>query len=281
MKTLKVLAISLAVIFMAGSMFTSCKKNETNKTYSYRSAQDNATAEAIFSRSYNQISRAARQVGSKTTDTTIAGCPTLYISGTWGNWNVDLDFGTTGCTGDDGVVRTGHILSHIVGLYVDSNSVVTSTFQNYVETINGVAHQVQGTQVITNLGHNQAGHPHFSVDVQGASISFAEGTINYTSQRENEWISGFDTYMNPWDDEYNVTGTANGTDINGAAFTVNITNPLLCKFCLSLMTWVVASGTLDIVNSGYPTITVDYGDGSCDYSINVIINGVTYPIVYV
>jgi hypothetical protein len=177
------------------------------------------------------------------------------------------------------VIRRGKIISHITGLYVDSNSVVTSTFDNYFETINGVDHQIQGTQVITNLGHNVAGHPHFSVNVTGASVTYTEGVIQWTSQRENEWIAGYNTYMNPFDDEYNVTGSANGTDINGAAFSVNITSPLLCKFCLSIFRWIVASGTLDIVNPGYPTITVDYGTGTCDLIVYVIINGTTYTFV--
>ncbi len=279
MKTLKLITLSLVVIFATGLFFSSCKKKETPTTYSYRSAQDNAKAEGIFNRSYSQISKASRQVGSKTTNDTIMGCPTLYISGNWGNWTVVLDFGDS-CVGDDYIIRSGKIISHLVGLYVDSNSTVTSTFDNYYETINGVPHQIQGTQVIKNLGHNQAGHPHFSVDVTGASITYAEGTIHWTSQRENEWISGYNTYLNPWDDEYNVTGSANGTDINGAAFTVNITAPLLCKFCTTIWSWVVASGTLEILNTGYPTITVDYGTGTCDWIIYVTINGTTYTIVY-
>jgi hypothetical protein len=280
MKTLKLIALGLVVIFATGLFFSSCKKKEDPKTNNYRAAQDNALAEGTFNRSYSQISKAAHQIGNKSTNDTIIGCPTLYISGTWPNKTLILDFGSS-CTGDDGVVRSGKIISHITGLYVDSSSVVTSSFDNYVETINGVPHQITGTQVITNLGHNPAGHPYFSVDVTGASITYAEGTINWTSQRENEWIAGYDTYMNPWDDEYNVTGVANGTDINGAAFTVTITSPLLCKFCTSIYSWIVASGTLDIVNAGYPTITVDYGTGTCDWIIYITVNGTTYTWSYV
>jgi hypothetical protein len=280
MKTFKLLAFCLIVITSAGIVLSSCKKKEETKTYTYRSAQDNAKAEGIFNRCYNQVSKAAHQVGSKTTNDTIFGnCPTLHISGNWGNWTVVLDYGDT-CVGDDGITRSGKIISHVVGLYVDPNSTVTSTFDNFYETINGVAHQVQGTQVIKNLGHNAAGHPHFSVDVSNASITYADGTIQWNSQRDNEWIAGDSTYLWPYDDAYNVTGIANGTDINGDAFTVNITTPLLTKFCPTILSWVVASGTLEIINSGYPTIKVDYGTGTCDWIIYVTINGTTYTIVY-
>lgn len=129
------------------------------------------------------------------------------------------------------------------------------------------------------MGHNNEGHPVYSVDVQGASITYNEGTIHWTSQRENEWVAGYDTYVNPWDDEYEVTGSAEGADINGAAFSVNITSPLLYKFCQSIFSWIIASGTIDIVNPGYPTITVDYGTGTCDLIVYVIINGTTYTLV--
>ncbi|MEI6124380.1 MAG: hypothetical protein WCQ95_12220 [Bacteroidota bacterium] len=278
MKTFKLFSLCLVTIFVAGLVFTSCKKKEETTTYSYRAAQDNSTAEGVFNRSYSQISKAARHVGTKSTNDTILGCPTLYISGAWPDKIVTLDFGTS-CQGDDGVFRRGKIVTHINGLYIDSTTTLVSTFDNYFETINGVDYQVQGTQTIVNLGHNASGHPHFSVDVQGASVTSIQGTISWTSQRENEWTAGYDTWINPFDDEYLVTGSANGTDVNGAAFTVTITSPLLVKCCTTLWSWIIASGTLDIVNAGYPTITVDYGDGSCDFIVYVIINGTTYTYV--
>lgn len=268
----------MLIVFLSGHLLTSCKKKEDNNQYSYRAAQDNSRAEGVFNRSYSQISKASHQVGNKSTNDTINGCPTLYISGAWPNKTLILDFGDS-CVGDDGVIRQGKIISVMTGLYVDSNSTVTSTFDNYYEIINGVSHKIQGTQVIKNLGHNSSGHPHFSVDVQNASVTYNEGTISWTSQRVNEWISGYTTYMNPWDDEYAVTGSANGTDINGASFSVNITSPLVCKFCVSIFRWIVSSGTLEIVNPGYPTIAVDYGNGDCDLIVYVIINGTTYTIV--
>lgn len=279
MKKLKILSLSLVVLFAASLIiYSSCKKEDNdNQEYSYRAAQDNSIAEAAFNRCYSEIQKGARQVGAKSTNDTIAGCPTLYISSSWPK-TVTLDYGDS-CVCNDGVIRKGQIITVLTGLYVDSNSVATSTFNNFYEVINGVEHHITGTQIITNLGHNGQGHPVFSVDVQNASVSFAEGTINWTSQRQNEWAAGFDTYLNPWDDEYAVSGSANGTDINGAAFSVNITSPLYCKFCMSLYRWVITSGALDIVNPGYPNITVDYGNGDCDLIVYVIINGTTYTIV--
>lgn len=279
MKTKKIISIGFVALFAVTLIsYSSCKKKEENNEYNYRAAQDNSLAEGVFNRCYSEIQKAARQVGNKSTDTTITGCPTLYITGSWPK-TLTLDYGSSGCACNDGVTRKGQIITTITGLYVDSNMVATSTFSNFSEIINGVEHHITGTHTVTNLGHNGQGHPYFSVDVQNASVSYTEGTIHWTSQRENEWIAGFDTYLNPFDDEYSVTGSANGTDINGAAFTVNITSPLICKFCTSLWRWIVASGTLDIVNPGYPNITVDYGNGDCDLTVYIVINGTTYTIV--
>ena len=279
MKKMKIFSIGLVALFATGLIiYSSCKKHEDEQQNNYRAAQDNATAEGAFNRSYSEIQKAARQVGSKSTNDTIGSCPTIYIGSGWPK-TVTLDYGTSGCLCNDGVTRKGQIVTIMTGLYIDSASVTTSTFTNFSETINNVQHNITGTQTITNLGHNGAGHPHFSVDVQNASISYSEGTINWTSQRENEWIAGYDTYMNPFDDEYAVTGSANGTDINGAAFTVNITSALICKYCLSIYRWTITSGTLDIVNPGYPNITVDYGNGDCDLIVYVTVNGTTYTIV--
>jgi len=282
MKTFKLTALCFVVLVSAGMLLTSCKSKEETKTNTNgsRSALDNSMAQATFDRSYAQISKAALHIGSKSINDTIIGCPTLYISGNWPNKTLILDFGDS-CVGDDGIIRSGKIISHITGLYVDVNSVVTSTFDNFYETINGVAHQIQGTQVITNLGHNAANHPHFSNVVTNASVTYADGTIHWNSQLENEWVAGYDTYLNPFDDEYNVTGSTSGTDINGTAFTVNITTALHTKFCTTLWSWIVSSGTLDVVNAGYPTITVDYGQDTCDWTFTVTVNGTTYTISYI
>lgn len=272
---------ALLALMATGLVLSSCKKDDddddnTNPPNKYQSVQDNSTADGVYSRAYNQINKASYQSTSgKNTNDTIAGCPVLYITGGLSYpKTVTLDFGTS-CVCDDGVTRMGQIVTVISAPYLDSGSVVTSTFQNYHEVINNIDYQATGTQVITNLGTNGEGHPVYSVDVQNGSVISTYGTISYTSQRQNEWIAGYDSWLNPWDDVYMITGSANGTDINGDNFSVNITQELEVQ----IGCYFIKSGRLDLVNPGYSTITVDYGDGTCDNIIYVIINGVTYTIV--
>jgi hypothetical protein len=270
---------SALLAFLAiGLVVTSCKKDDDDDDdngSNYQSVQDNSTADGVYSRAYNQISKASYQSTAKGAKDTITGCPTLYITGgfTYPK-TVTLDFGTS-CVCDDGVTRKGKIVAVISAPYIDSGSVVTSTFDNYHEVINNIDYQATGTEVITNIGTNLAGHPVYDVDVQGASVISQYGTISYTSQRQNEWYAGYDSWLNPWDDVYFITGSASGTDINGAAFSANITQALEVQ----VGCWFIKSGRVDLINPGYPTITVDYGDGTCDNIIKVIINGVEYTIV--
>lgn len=271
---------ALLACLACGLVLSSCKKDDDDDddppTTKYQSVQDNSTADGVYSRAYNQINKASYQAsGSKAAMDTITGCPTLYITGGMSYpKTVTLDFGSS-CLCDDGVTRYGRIVSVISAPYLDSGSVVTSTFDNYHEIINNIDYQATGTQIITNLGTNSQSHPVYAVDVQNASVISTYGTISYTSQRENEWAAGYDTWMNPWDDVYFVTGSADGTDINGDAFSVNITQALEVQ----IGCYFIKSGRLDLLNPGYTTITVDYGDGTCDNIIYVIINGVTYTIV--
>ena len=62
----------------------------------------------------------------------------------------------------------------------------------------------------------------FTVDINNASITTSNGTINWNSNRVKEWISGENTYLDISDDRYKITGTANGNGVNGNDFTMTI-----------------------------------------------------------
>ncbi len=269
MKSLRIF-VAIAFIFASASAYlVSCKK-ETTKTPSYRAATDNSTAESVFGGAFKQVDNKMKT--AKSSDS--ATCPALTITGSTYPYTYSMDFGYH-CLCSDGRTRSGKIISTIDKPYLDSTCHVISTFDNFYETINNVDYHVTGTQTITNLGHNSAGHPIYSVVVTNGSVTSTQGTISWTSTRQNEFVAGYNTWMNPFDDEYLVTGSSNGTDINGAAFSVNIINPL----SWGMMCYYIKSGSLEIVNAGYPTITVDYGTGACD-NIATVSWGTTTITIY-
>ena len=82
--------------------------------------------------------------------------------------------------------------------------------------------------------------------------------------------------MWPWDDEYLITGTQNGTSANGKSYTIETTSPLnvivSCRW--------IRSGKIDLDIQGFPTITINYGDTpNCDANAVATVNGVDYPFV--
>jgi hypothetical protein len=97
--------------------------------------------------------------------------------------------------------------------------------------------------------------------------------MTWTSQRSREWIAGESTPLNWADDEYLISGTANGTGFNGNTFNVTITQALH----IALNCRWIEEGKLEFTPSGKPTRYLNYGSG-CDALATVTINGIVFNI---
>lgn len=259
--------------------FSSCKKDKTDNEEptpvapTYQSATDNTKAENLFNGAFKQISQYSVVVdtGAKFNSKTY---PILTISGAGFPKTFTLDYGTrTLC--DDGRTRSGLIITLLSAPYLDSATVILSHFQNYYETVNNIDYHLTGVHRVVNLGHIHGNHPYYSVNVDSASVIAPEGTIKWSSARFREFTAGFDTWFNPFDDAYTITGSANGTDINGEAFTVNITQGLQVQFGCPF----IKAGKIEVINPGRPIIYIDYGDGVCDGILTVTISGYSLTVV--
>lgn len=270
------LKISVVLFLSFLLVFVACKRDE--KKDNYRSAKDNSTAENMFDDVFAQVKdgvvKAQDSVsGKKTQMTTLSLCATITISpfdAVTFPKTIVVDFGTINCLGTDGRYRRGKININTTGWYRDSAAVITVTPENYYVNEN----KVQGTKTITNQGHNASGHLVYKIDVSNASVTTSEGLISWESLRYREWIEGESTTLNPWDDVYLITGSADGVNVEGEHFNVTILTPLRIKIGCR---WI-AAGSLKLTSDG-TEIIVDYGDGSCDASATVTINGNTYNIL--
>jgi len=276
MKKLFFPLIGAIIIIALAFAYSGCKKDKEDKDT--KAAENNAYAESVFADIFKQIKEQA------STDTNVAryaknsgktGCATLSVTPIgYGIWpkTLTIDFGTTNCQGYDLNYRRGKIICLFYGYYQDSSTVIHVSLDNYYFNDN----HVTGTKTITNKGHiGTSGGTHnlvFSVDVANATITTTNGTISWNSTRTNEWIVGESTPFDVFDDVYLITGSASGTDVNGNAFTVNITTAL--KVAVSCR-WI-ESGILEITPQGLSTRTVDYGSGSCDNQATITINGYTF-----
>ncbi len=238
-----------------------------------KSATENAIAESIFSGVFNQVDKASRNTGSGN-KTDSSSCPVVTINSISSYpMTVTIDFGSN-CLCYDGRVRSGQVIAVLSGSYIDSGTVVTVSFNQFKEIVNGKEYSVQATETHTNMGLNAAGHQVFKYNVQNAIITSVDGVIHWNSTRTHEWIEGNNTLLNIWDDVYLATGTADGTNSLGETFTINILTPLRVEISCSY----IVSGTLEVITQANPAITVDYGTGNCDNIATASVYGYTVVI---
>jgi hypothetical protein len=77
--------------------------------------------------------------------------------------------------------------------------------------------------------------------------------MTYTSTRVRTWTDGFTTLFNRFDDEYDITGTAEGVFSSGGGYTANITSAVHIKVGCGFP----VSGTVEITPQSNPVRVLD------------------------
>jgi hypothetical protein len=284
MKTRKI-TLGIALVAIAGSiLFGSCRKKEKveEKDTDTASASDQSLASSISNDMVNISDEASSTTTSTLSSYKVAdaegllsnSCATVSSVVSGSTKTVTVDFGTSNCLCKDNRYRRGVLTITFTGNYLDSNTVVTVTPQNYFVNDN----QVNGSKTITNKGHNSANHLVYEIN---ANIQVTKanggGNVSWQSIRQREWTAGESTPLNWSDDMYSITGNAYGTTSNGNTFYSIITVPLVRNMSLGCRRHFV-SGLIEHTPGGKPTRYLDYGNGACDDQATVTINGVTYNI---
>lgn len=265
----------------------SCKK-KNDKTDDYDNSSS-PTSNAIIERSFDEMTNISDQAVSgnlvyyKMDQVTVlygkesasnlekAACNVIItIDTTSSPKSVTVDWGNTNCDCNDGKQRRGKIITTFTGQYRDPGTVITHTPVGYY--VNN--HHIEGTKTVTNMGNNGSGQPYFNVEVDG-TVTLSSGEVfNYTSTRVRTWTNGFSTIGNFYDDEYDITGSAQASSTSGNGYTASVTNPLHIKIGCPY----IVSGTLNFTPTGKPVRVIDYGSGNCDATFTVTVNGTTYTI---
>ncbi|MEJ0032014.1 MAG: hypothetical protein WDO15_17270 [Bacteroidota bacterium] len=126
------------------------------------------------------------------------------------------------------------------------NSVITTTTDGY--SINGVT--LEGTRVVTNIAGSTEESPKFYVVLTNGKATWPDNTTATRDvDRVHEWIRA----ANPLNDQWNVTGTASGTNRNGKDYEMTITSALVYKreCAISARVFMAVQGTKELtVNEG-------------------------------
>ena len=182
-----------------------------------------------------------------------------------------IDFGD-GCTDDHGVTRKGKIITVYSGRLKVPGKTAETTLENFY--INNV--RVEGTQRIENMSSSDL--LVFNVSIKDGKILRSNGNyIMWNSKNTVTQIQGLGTPAWRKDDIFSMIGEANGavkTDSIYLVWNSKIIEPLIKSFNCK---WI-GQGKVGIGKSNTGAVIIDYGDGTCDNKVSILINGVTREI---
>ncbi len=187
---------------------------------------------------------------------------------------VTVDFGT-GCTGPFGQTHKGKIIIVYVGASREAATERQISFDNYFMNQYGFS----GKITANNFSFDLAKGFSYTLSATNLLITDAQkGTKTTISSAKRDVKYDFaGTTNNPTDDVVTVKCSLAGTTSEGNSFTASTEADLSYKIsCLMTKVPYPSSGKYLIKVNSMPDITVDFGSGSCDKTINISFAGKTY-----
>lgn len=271
MKKVSFIALALGAI-----MFTACQEdgsvvNETVELSVATAAYD-ATSEAVLSTSMEEvdlttdetIEKYFAQEGRKRFDR--LECATVTEDSTTNM--ITIDFGD-GCEDRRGVLRSGKIIVEYSGRRHTPGSYRIVTFEDfYLDSV-----KIEGKRTLTNTTDTTVADVYvYETKLEGGVLTFADGTTitrdaahTRTKYKGESWNEGYTT----------LTGSASGLLQDGTEYTSTILEEIV--FTRECEVHAPVSGVKEFV-AGETTITIDFGDGTCDNLADVTTNGTTESI---
>ncbi|MEO6188915.1 MAG: hypothetical protein ABIO77_08725 [Ginsengibacter sp.] len=302
MELKKISKVLIAVTFSSCVVFSSCKKDETNivstDPATIAAATDAtesiATTEAQFDDVFNitmgvQSSDAGEDIGIETgvdviyqTNVDSDGAILIQTPASPRCFTVSvipraihefpktitIDFGS-GCTGKDGKVRKGKIISIYTGPMFIPGSKCSTSFEDYFVD----SFKIEGQNTIENT--SATNEKEWKVTVTDGKITNMHSGAweMWNSTKTHRQVEGNGTPRYPLDDIFHITGSTVATASNGNRWEALIVDPLVKKIGCH---WIT-KGNIEISKNNIKA-KLDYGDGTCDNEATITINGVSYNI---
>ena len=183
---------------------------------------------------------------------------------------ISVDFGKTGYTDKRGNVLKGKIYITVSNRMTIAGSTRQIQFSDFYVNDN----LVKGFKTVTYNGITDT-KPSWGI-VARDTITRVDGTtVIWNSDRTRTRIDDNNTPLIYWDDSYSITGSSNGINAKGVAYTMAIdaTKPLV-----SVGGWKYFVSGAVLITTEKRTALLDYGDGTKDAKATITINGVTKDI---
>lgn len=243
-----------ALLFSLGLFLTACETDLSSPNVDDETVQDNALGERAVGDVFGMVNTGATSGKS---------------SATCGDFNFNpidntltITFPADGCTGRDGVTRSGIIRAQYTGIWMDVGSSVVITFDGYKRD----GKELNGT--ITVNFTTGGTEPVFTMTASNMSLTFSDGAeVTWGSSNTYTWLAGVTTLLDRSDDSYSITGVTEGVARNGNEYrrvsTDLVTSPD-CKWFTSgnILLTVTKDGKDDIYNMTFKepcgTVTIVY-----------------------
>jgi hypothetical protein len=260
----KVTILGWAIVLLGAS---SCQKEKPLQSQE-NPGQAVATVDQTYSEAQTAMNSLKDAGSSFKTDGGVASCATTTMD-TISNPHVfTVDYGSTGCKGSDGKVRKGQIIVQFDNAdYRTINDHINISFNGY--SVNNTVFSGTGVQIVNN-GFNTNGNLAFAIAI-GVQQTLNGKTFSVNGNLGYEWIAGEATSTTT-DDEFSITGSANGTTYGGDSFTFSITSPLIKNYAPGCQYFV--KGDVLETETGKFDKTIDFGNGTCTGMETVTQNGV-------
>lgn len=295
MKKTKWMLATLTACLLIGLTIPSCKK-KTTVDEETSTAVDNANAEHMVSDITSMAAQASDGASSLSNyrvpdyDQILGlSCATISVNGKI----ITVAFNGTACL--DGRVRSGSIMLDYSASpagavhYRDPGFTCTVTSNNYM--VDGNQINIINKTVTNNtaVGFNPSTtNLTWAINAHVSIVKAGGGTVDWSCIRTKTLLNtsdtsvyhGANTPISWWKARVGMLGSASGTGVNGVAFNATIMSQLVRDFggCNISGKRPIIQGVLDFTPTGHPVRIIDYGNGSCDLSATVTVNGVTHTI---
>jgi hypothetical protein len=264
MRKKPLLALFTLAFLMAS---VSCKK--TTVDTNTQTATDNYLCEGEFMRILPAVnSIAVKTEGDGVKRISSAHYPTVTVTDTvkYPGWprTMTINYGPGVADSSDGRTRSGIITVSFSNYWHRPGTTATVTYTGY--SVNNISY-VGGVTLYRNTDTT------FTVTVTGAICKTANWNITFGASRVFTWVQGRGDTVAAHS-LFSITGTSNGMDRNQVNYTAAVSKALVRSSGCGYIT----SGTIEITPAGLSKRTVDFGNGNCDNSATVTIDGNSYTL---
>jgi hypothetical protein len=163
------------------------------------------------------------------------------------------------------------ILTYSGGPRGQDNFTVVQTFEGY--KINGI--ELKGTRTVVRKATTPETNIKHEITLEDGQAIWPDGlTVTRESNFTRVWVRP------PAEDiRVQLDGSASGTTRRGTSYTMNITKTLVYRReCIVNDGIYMAVGGTKVFNTDSKTITIDYGDETCDRNVVISVNGISREV---